>query len=77
MNIGEAKLAQYEQISRAAFWRAAGYLDLAKMQRELGGDDTDMRMAAARELARLTDDDELIDAMYDADMRDMEQHGEI
>lgn len=53
---------------------AIGYLELAIAQQQAGADCEAMRLAAIRELERVANDDVLIDAMYDADMRE-ERYG--
>lgn len=44
---------------------ALGYIELARMQSEMGADNQAMLHAALVALQRFSNDDDLIDAMYD------------
>ena len=51
-----------------AIHEASGYLDLAILNKDGDGHE-EMKQAAIAALKRVADDDDLIDAMYDEDMR--------
>ncbi|KKL91877.1 hypothetical protein LCGC14_1890300 [marine sediment metagenome] len=62
-----------EAVFQRSISEALGYIELAQHCHKRALDATAMRKAALRALQRFSDNDELIDAMYDADMRaDME-----
>ncbi len=63
-------LDRAEAVFHRAIHEARGYLELAKTARALGIDDENLRDAAIAALGRFCDNDELIDAMEDADRRE-------
>lgn len=65
MNIQE----RAEVVLEKSFEEALGYLELARKTQVNGGDNTSMRKAAIKALERFSDDDELVDAMCDAEAR--------
>lgn len=69
-------LERADVVFRKSIREAKGYIELARMTHGSGGDDKPMREGALRALRRFTDDDELIDAWYDADMKEQEAEQE-
>lgn len=55
---------------------AIGYLDLARMNRANGMDDSGMRKQAIKALQRFSDNDVLVDTLHDAEMAEMELEDE-
>lgn len=64
------KIDEAELVFQKSVEEALGFIELAKMASDAGRDNSDMRQQAIRALQRFSDDDELIDAMYDADMEE-------
>ena len=48
---------------------ALGYVELAQEIKKTGGDTSSMTLAAIKALQRFSDNDELVDAMYDATLK--------
>lgn len=65
---------QADELFRRSCTEASGYLELAIMTKNLGGDTTAMREACIRALKQFADNDEAVDAMYDAMYDAMEEH---
>lgn len=65
--------------ARAILYRsideAHGYLELAIEQEKAGCDSSKLKQAAIESLQRFSNDDDLIDAMYEEDMRH-EEYGQ-
>lgn len=61
-----------EVVLEKSIEEAIGYIELAQKTQADGGDNTSMRTAAIKALQRFSDDDELVDAMCDAEVRSQE-----
>ena len=62
-------LEKAEIIFRKSVEEALGYIELAQMTEKQGGDTEILKKKAIEALQRFSDDDDLVDALYENDLR--------
>ena len=63
------KKQQANIVFQKSIQEARGYIELAKMQAEMGADNQKMRECAIKALQQFSDNDDLVEAIYEAEMK--------